>query len=87
MPGRRVRELAARQTAEHPVGEPREHAADERSAEPPAAVRIARAADEIAALLHQRDHVVNGQHRPDFVGGEDQHVLAARRVRCRREAR
>src|SRR3954452_1813881 len=77
--GREIRERGAREAPEQEVGGCRKRAAEEAASEPAAAMRIAGATDEVAAFLHERQHVPDDEDGADLVRSEDQHIAAAGR--------
>src|SRR5260370_19859002 len=66
----------------HPVKQPvcgkGKKCPNRRTAKSPTAMGVASATHKIASLSNQYDHVFNGQHRADFVRGENQDHVAFR---------
>src|ERR1700724_1051962 len=71
-----VGERRAGQTMEQPVRPVGKKSADCRTTKSPAAMRVACAADEIAPVLNQCDHVFDRQYRTHFIGGENEDDVA-----------
>ena len=55
----------------------REHPADDRAAEPTAAVRVTGAGNQVTAAVHEGEHVLDRKDRPDIVRRKNQDITPA----------